>query len=287
MDPEENHVSAKISNEYQDCQECIDINEDRQPLQAGSSCSGCILQWNGLIQELATTISKNLVDTTKVKYKKQKKVSFDSSVKEKDLVTDNVSVQAIVSNKKKLLAIKKTTTKYTKPIIPPTKSRHSQQTNRKIMASKKSVNTTITESPKKKSDSEPTKTSVSHFTTGAFMTRRTARTLADPEHGFYPNTHGFIHGQSVEVLNINGYWYPGTLQMMDKGKVKVKYDDWDDQHEWIIMGSRRLRTTSQPNDPTLQPLAKNAANADEIIDVMYFEDRGKSKRKLVQWSICI
>jgi hypothetical protein len=76
--------------------------------------------------------------------------------------------------------------------------------------------------------------------TGAFMTRKTVETLADPENGFYPNPYGYVHLQVVEVLNINGIWYRGTLEKMDKGKVKVKYSDWDDQ-EWIIMGSRRLR----------------------------------------------
>ncbi|KAI7896252.1 uncharacterized protein EV154DRAFT_411870 [Mucor mucedo] len=230
---------------YQDCQDCIKINENRQPLEPGSSCTRCSLQWQCLIQKLITAMSEAPVATVKKKYKKQSKITIGRNVKEHQLADDAVSVQGTISSNKKVITPKKASRKYTKPVIPPTKSRHSQKTNFKM----------------------------SHFTTGAFMTRKTVRTLADPEHGFYPNTHGFVYGQNVEVLNINGYWYPGTLQMMDKGKVKVVYDDWDDQDEWIIMGSRRLRVSTQNDNTTLESQkTKNDSIASETIDVIHFED---------------
>ncbi|KAI7859297.1 hypothetical protein BDC45DRAFT_564763 [Circinella umbellata] len=80
-----------------------------------------------------------------------------------------------------------------------------------------------------------------YVTTGAFMTRNTAKQLADPEDGFHPNPYGYIRKQKVEVLNINGHWYRGVLTMMQASKVKVAYSDWQDQEEWIKMGSRRIR----------------------------------------------
>lgn len=284
MDPKDNSITTMDSvknQDYHDCQECIKINENRQPLELGSSCTKCILQWDYLIQKMVTAISEASTASSKKKYKRQNKTPSNCSDTEQESTNDVVSVQANIGSTKKLSAIKKSSDKYNKPVIPPTKSRHSQKTNYKIMASKKNENTTIIESPKKKIDNGPAK--VSHFTTGAFMTRKTVRTLADPEHGFYPNTHGFVYGQNVDVLNINGYWYPGTLQMMDKGKVKVKYDDWDDQEEWIIMGSRRLRTSLEPRDSTLesQNQKRDVAIASEVIDVMDFEDGGKTSSLII------
>lgn len=90
-----------------------------------------------------------------------------------------------------------------------------------------------------------------YVTTGAFMTRRTAKQLADPQHGFRPNPYNLYYGQKVEVLNLNGHWYQGVLTMMQNSKVKVTYTDWRDQEEWIIMGSRRLKvleSSAEDND---------------------------------------
>ncbi|ORX49517.1 hypothetical protein DM01DRAFT_1409486 [Hesseltinella vesiculosa] len=66
--------------------------------------------------------------------------------------------------------------------------------------------------------------------------------------------HSYTFGQAVQVLNINGHWYPASLVNIDGHKVKVHYQDWDDQDEWIIIGSQRLRpapvtdTPAKPND---------------------------------------
>ncbi|KAI9498996.1 hypothetical protein BDB00DRAFT_753869 [Zychaea mexicana] len=91
----------------------------------------------------------------------------------------------------------------------------------------------------------PTKSQTEKYvTTGAFMTRNTAKQLADPENGFHPNPYGFARNQKVEVLNINGHWYRGVLTVMKASKVKVSYMDWQDQEEWINMGSRRIRIYS-------------------------------------------
>ncbi|KAI8149976.1 hypothetical protein BJV82DRAFT_585375 [Fennellomyces sp. T-0311] len=97
----------------------------------------------------------------------------------------------------------------------------------------------------------PTKSRVTkddkYVTTGAFMTRKTAKQLADPEYGFHPNPYGYVHNQEVEVLNINGHWYRGVLTMMQASKVKVSYIDWEDQEEWINIGSRRIRIYTSEN----------------------------------------
>jgi hypothetical protein len=39
---------------------------------------------------------------------------------------------------------------------------------------------------------------------------------------------------------------------MDKSKVKVKYIDWDDQEEWVIIGSKRLRTIQSEDKESSQ-----------------------------------
>ncbi|KAI9255496.1 hypothetical protein BY458DRAFT_520176 [Sporodiniella umbellata] len=85
------------------------------------------------------------------------------------------------------------------------------------------------------------KKDIPFVSTGAFMTRKTAERLADPQ-GFYPNSQGHVYQQVVEVLNISGIYCRGRLEKMQKGKVLVKYNDH--QEEWVIMGSRRLRIVS-------------------------------------------
>ncbi|KAG1471652.1 hypothetical protein G6F56_002000 [Rhizopus delemar] len=109
--------------------------------------------------------------------------------------------------------------------------------------------------------------------TGAFMPKKTIENLGDP-HGFYPNPHGHVHNQVVEVLNIGGIYCRGQLEKMQKGKVLVKYGDH--QEEWVIMGSRRLRVVSlevlakekdeenQQKNPVLIPRAKPSKKDDYV-----------------------
>ncbi|GAA5801238.1 hypothetical protein HPULCUR_006682 [Helicostylum pulchrum] len=289
IEPGDRKKLADALSNRKGCQHCSESGgnqDDKNPSDRTNACSECNTKLN---ESPPATETNQTPVANKNKLKKQKKVMFEDntpSIKKQKLVnnavnnissskatannvSNNVSTpkasvnKAPGNNKKSTTTTVKKVNKCSKPIIPPIKSRHSQKTNRKIMASKKKENMTITENPQKKNDISK-KDSASHFTTGAFMTRKTARTLADPEHGFYPNIHGFIHRQNVEVLNINGYWYPGTLDMMDKGKVKVKYDDWDDQEEWIIMGSRRLRAASPQSDSPSK--ITNDANSIVIVD---------------------
>lgn len=285
IDSEDRRRLTEALNNRQSCQHHLSSLKDELNV-----CSECKTEQ---IESPQVTAIKPNQKSSKSKSKNQKKVTFEEtapSVKKQKLVNNAVKKissskatannaasvnKALNTSKKCLTTVKKVNNKYSKPIIPPTKSRYSQKTNRKMMASKKNENMTIQENSEKKSDATK-KDSVSHFTTGAFMTRKTARTLADPEHGFYPNIHGFVHRQNVEVLNINGYWYPGTLEMMNKGKVKVKYSDWDDQEEWIIMGSRRLRVASTQNEsPSKQ--SNDVATVDEDIDITFIDENGKHR----------
>jgi hypothetical protein len=149
--------------------------------------------------------------------------------------------------------------------VPPTTSRYQHKTNKQMMTAKKNSNFTIVE----KSVAKESKRK-NHVTTGAFMTRKTAQELADPEHGFYPNTYGFFHKQNVEVLNLNGRWYQGTLQTMNNGKVKVRYNEWDDQEEWVVMGSRRLKAL-------LPGQVSSTKHVTEIIDITTVEPQGNRK----------
>ncbi|KAI8090612.1 hypothetical protein BDF21DRAFT_460039 [Thamnidium elegans] len=298
IEPEDRKKLADALSNRKGCQHCSESSGNQEGKNMTDRTIACLECKKKLSESSPVTETNQTSITNKNKLKKQKKVMFEDStpaVKKQKLVNNAVndissskataknvlnnvsaprtSVNKVPGNNKKSTTTVKKVNKYSKPIIPPIKSRHSQKTNRKIMASKKKENITITENPQKKNDSSK-KDSVSHFTTGAFMTRKTARTLADPEHGFYPNIHGFVHRQNVEVLNINGYWYPGTLEMMDKGKVKVKYNDWDDQEEWIIMGSRRLRAAS-PQTDSPSKIADDVDNTpivEEDIDVTCIEE---------------
>ncbi|CEG77422.1 hypothetical protein RMATCC62417_12176 [Rhizopus microsporus] len=215
----------------QECESCVQLNDkDRDPMDAAHCCSTCIDQWKALLGDLLEKIQSLAVNTSAGK---KKKVKLDKSIQEQP------------STKKEKQPQQRTRGK--KSVIPPTQSRHSQSTNKKM------------------------ETFVS---TGAFMTRKTAETLADPENGFYPNPYGYVHLQVVEVLNINGIWYRGTLEKMDKGKVKVKYSDWDDR-EWIIMGSRRLRIV--PSDVIAKERDEEKKEKDSSKDVLTVIPRAKGR----------
>ncbi len=284
VDPMELNKMKHPSNsiDVKGCLECVNVSSDRQPLKILATCPSCRFLWSELSKSFLAKIKEK--STTKKSFKKRKRVQFDDcingvlpneegmrSTKQKQTIKKNVPASFATSElhldtkKRQTITVKKTN-KSTKAAIPPTKSHHSQKTNQKIMAFKNQVKITTTE---KSSKNETGKKSSSYFTTGAFMTRNAAKTLADPHNGFYPNPYGFVHHQNVEVLNINGHWYRGTLEMMDKGKVKVKYSEWDDQEEWIIMGSRRLRLLSSRNEPDNQTLKENEETQDANIGNIY------------------
>lgn len=83
---------------------------------------------------------------------------------------------------------------------------------------------------------------------------------------FHQNTFGYTYQQKVEVLNINGHWYSATLVEIDGSKIKVRYEGWHDQDEWILMGSRRLRTTETSDDK------RSPNNCDFTLDGAYGTD---------------
>ncbi|KAI8339815.1 hypothetical protein BD560DRAFT_412468 [Blakeslea trispora] len=208
------------------CDKCVtqDGNspEFRTPFDTIKPCSDCTKQWNTLFHKISSQILKYA----------DSKPHTNEQANEPQAQDENKSCRSATQNKKASGAPKKLS--QSKPsqklaIVPPTKSAYSIKTNIKMM-------TTLD-----KQENESKSSTDLHYTTGAFMTRKTAKVLADPKFGFYPNPYGLTHKQKVEVLNINGNWYSGTLEMMEKGKVKVRYDDWNDQEEWIVMGSKRLR----------------------------------------------
>ncbi|KAG2182854.1 hypothetical protein INT44_005835 [Umbelopsis vinacea] len=170
------------------------------------------------------------------------------------LTKDNVSgfvapnSKAITANRKvkvmdTVVARKATTKAKAKPQHPPTKSSYAIKTDKKMKQQTASKGKKGKKKVKKqvKKSTQPQE---EFSTTGAFLTRGTARQLAGP-YGFQPNPFNYHHKQSVEVLNINGCWYSGVLMEMNGGRVKVKYIDWK-EHEWIIVGSRRLRPVVEP-----------------------------------------
>jgi hypothetical protein len=181
------------------------------------------------------------------------------------------------------VAARKATTKAkAKPQHPPTKSSYAIKTDKKM----KQQTASKGKKGKKKGKKQAKKSSrpqEEFSTTGAFLTRGTARQLAGP-YGFQPNPFNYHHKQDVEVLNINGCWYSGVLMEMSSGRVKVKYTDWK-EHEWIIIGSRRLRpvaesttadeianaTANESSDPSLKAVGtendedKTVSNAEQLV----------------------
>jgi hypothetical protein len=262
---------------YADCQQCTENSctgtVDRDPFQTVNVCSNCQAEWKEILDDFSIkvhTLGKNKpeeVDKSASNTVKKKAKAPENSVSKQSQPSPNKlsnSTTSVIPNRSPV-AIKKA--RGVNLSIPPTKSRQSQKTKSKI-------NVDIDKRAIKASTVKDT--SEDHITTGAFMTRKTAKTLADPEFGFYPNPHGFIRHQRVEVLNINGHWYRGTLEMMKSGKVMVQYDDWDDQ-EWIIMESRRLRALSKEDEEQITSSQQETPDeaATSIDDA---EDQGKKNQ---------
>jgi hypothetical protein len=82
----------------------------------------------------------------------------------------------------------------------------------------------------------------------------------------------------VEVLNVKKFWEPGNLVAMDKNRVKVRFNGWDEESdEWITMGSRRLRVMTQVDEEnSLECLLVHELNP-ELLD----EARRPTKRKVL------
>jgi hypothetical protein len=186
------------------------------------------------------------------------------------LTKDNLSGSA-APNSKAITAIRKvkvmdtvaarkaTTKAKAKPRHPPTKSSYAIKTDKKMKQQTASKEKKGKKKSKKKAK-KSTQAQEEFSTTGAFLTRGTARQLAGP-YGFQPNPFNYHHKQAVEVLNINGCWYSGVLMEMNSGRVKVKYTDWK-EHEWIIVGSRRLRPVV--DSTTVDETANVAANEKQL-----------------------
>jgi hypothetical protein len=59
----------------------------------------------------------------------------------------------------------------------------------------------------------------------------------------------FTYQCQVEIQNVKKFWENGHLVQMDKNRVKVRYDGWDeDCDEWFPIASRRLRLLARPVD---------------------------------------
>ncbi|KAJ2848822.1 hypothetical protein IWW36_003056 [Coemansia brasiliensis] len=82
-----------------------------------------------------------------------------------------------------------------------------------------------------------------YVTTGAFLTRRAIKSLAQSEAtgGIIQEHHGYYPGQLVEVLNADRKWYMGRVITYANKKFLVHYNGWNhSQNEWIAAGSKRM-----------------------------------------------
>ncbi|KAJ2764020.1 hypothetical protein IWQ57_005337, partial [Coemansia nantahalensis] len=86
-----------------------------------------------------------------------------------------------------------------------------------------------------------------YVTTGAFLTRRTVKSLAHSEStgGIMQDHHGYYPGQLVEVMNANRSWYLGRVISYADRKFLIHFNGWDHAHnEWVAAGSRRMRAAA-------------------------------------------
>ncbi|KAI7883175.1 hypothetical protein K492DRAFT_235544 [Lichtheimia hyalospora FSU 10163] len=205
------------------CIDCDALSEQENPMEPKLMCDGCRDRWVFKTVSLINRIAGAAAHQRRRRPGRppKEKQSKDLGSQKKEKVHSNPIRSKASTPTSGVKRKGKMQQHHGQKLPPPTKSRASKAIQKKTNA-------------KKKKDE--------FVTTGAFMTRNTAKQLADPEHGFHPNPHGFIRMQQVEVLNFNGHWYRGVLTMMNANRVKVEYIDWQDQEEWIIMSSRRLRT---------------------------------------------
>ncbi|ORX72701.1 hypothetical protein DL89DRAFT_81685 [Linderina pennispora] len=105
----------------------------------------------------------------------------------------------------------------------------------------------------------------SYVTTGAFMTRRAVKCLAnDSSGGIMQDHHGYYPGELAEVLNANRKWYVGrVISYLDK-KFLVHYAEWGHGHnEWIAAGSKRMRKLRESPMACLPGYAELLAETEE------------------------
>ncbi|KAF9902117.1 hypothetical protein EC991_005257 [Linnemannia zychae] len=80
-------------------------------------------------------------------------------------------------------------------------------------------------------------------TTGAFLTRTASKLLGGQQViDVDSNIHGYAHGRLVKVQNIDKSWHFGAMVGLDRGKIRVHFDNWGPEwDEWIVSDSRRLK----------------------------------------------
>ncbi|KAF9121421.1 hypothetical protein BGW39_010555 [Mortierella sp. 14UC] len=80
-------------------------------------------------------------------------------------------------------------------------------------------------------------------TTGAFLTRTASKLLGGQQvMDVDSNIHGYAHGRLVKVQNMDKSWHFGSMVGLDRGKIRVHFDNWGPEwDEWIVSDSRRLK----------------------------------------------
>ncbi|KAJ2160990.1 hypothetical protein GGF46_001849 [Coemansia sp. RSA 552] len=89
-----------------------------------------------------------------------------------------------------------------------------------------------------------------YVTTGAFLTRRTIKSLAHSGStgGIMQDHHGYYPGQLVEVMDANRTWYQGRVISYASKKFLVHFTGWSHKHnEWVGAGSQRMRAAAARN----------------------------------------
>ncbi|KAI8342076.1 hypothetical protein BC941DRAFT_415299 [Chlamydoabsidia padenii] len=220
------------------CQDCYIQAMKRKSLDVIELCDQCKKKWT-VWPKIFFSLLQDTAAATNTHEQQQNHQNDMDSEKKSPSTTEN---QLITKNKSSTGPTKKATPKSTKATVrrrrtakppPPAKSRNTHRNN--PSSSSQAVEASDTVVPTPVGDTMALSTTTS-------LPLQEMVSAKQQNNTFSQNIHGYTYQQQVEVLNINGHWYAATLVETDGGKIKVHYQDWDDQDEWIIMGSQRLRT---------------------------------------------
>ncbi|KAI8379148.1 uncharacterized protein BYT42DRAFT_593398 [Radiomyces spectabilis] len=299
---DDGHPSVQTQNikvEMDWCSDCdILRTNDRQPFDIVPMCQKCKREW-AIYSKVFLSDLKEQSHENKRRKRTPPKEKVKARVKPTEFVP-STNCSAYTCNptaKPSPMTIRKnlSTVRRTRPVkrskaIPPTKSRNSRTTDKRMAQKQLRAKVTRKSQKTSKSNVKDTKQYESILKDDTSLTGIEEAT--DRDLGFHSNIHGFTYQQQVEVLNINGHWYRGVLTMMHEGKVKVSYLDWDNQHEWIIMGSQRLRPISSEDTEEVLLTNEKEGNTEHTatlhedktsaMDDEMMNDIGKDKPQAIQ-----
>lgn len=241
-------MSFGLHNDEDSCQHCYAQAMNRQSLDIIELCEQCKKKWKvwpKIFFSLLQDSAQDTISETTMEQEQQPMDTMETAMPP----TPNHSF----TDKKTTTAKGAVRRRRTANPPPPTRSRNTHKLNASSPSTNHSTDVTDGATPITATILPPHEDQLCDKTTESTLT-------------FHQNTFGYTYQQKVQVLNINGHWYSATLVEIDGSKIKVRYEDWDDQDEWILLGSRRLRTTAANDDKQGPGVRDSAIDGDDGTD---------------------